>query len=317
MVREEQDTVLHAFCVQFVKQRLQDPGIQPLDGLDLTGKISIVGALIRCFQMDTAKVRIGMDQIQCRPKLSFKIGIDLAGGTFHLDHFKAPQNANSMAQGDRGDHAAGVSVLSLEVRQFHRGALRPEPDAVGRHFSGAASLFIKGVAVQHAVGNGHKFFQNSGIFTTCGQVLPCLLSQVVVGRDQADALDIRTGLDRQLSEGRGAVNDHTGLLLGCAKLRIALQNIHHPESRRSVDTAGTVGEDALFLIGHLAVFQGDDITAIGNITGSKTDAGSSRFHGRAACKPLPGITAKNGKDGSLAACGQGLRAVDGVTHHAL
>ena len=74
--------------------------------------------------------------------------------------------------------------------------------------------------------DAHQVVQHVGIFAAGGQILPDGLAQMVVGRDQADALYVRAALHRDLAECRKAVDHHLRRLLCRAELRIALQNLH-------------------------------------------------------------------------------------------
>ena len=71
-----------------------------------------------------------------------------------------------------------------------------------------------------------------------------------------------------------------------------------------------MGEDALFLQGHVPVLQGHQIAPEGGVAGPQRDAGGGGLHGGAPGKIGPGVAAKDGQNGGLAAGGQGGGAVD-------
>ena len=147
VVREQQDAVLHPLLVQLAEERRQNPGIQPLDGLNLSLQVAVMGALVGSLQMQSAEIRVAVQQGKRRLQLSLEVRVDLAGGALHLDFLKAPQNADAVTQGNGGNHAARMSVLLFKGGQLHGGALRPEPDAVGGHFSLAATFFVERMVV--------------------------------------------------------------------------------------------------------------------------------------------------------------------------
>ena len=208
-------------------------------------------------------------------------------------------------------------ILVPEGVQGHGAALGPEPHAVGGELALGAALLVDGVVVQDLVGQLHQVLQYLGVVVAGGQQGADDLAQVVVGRDEFDAHDVRAGLHRNVPEGSGGMHDHPGLLGSGLEFGVVEQVRDQLNGLVALDGAAGVGEDLLLFKGQVAVFQSDHVAAIRNVTGLELDAGGSSFQRGAAGIAHVGVCAENGQDGGVTAGGQAVGAVDDVAHLAL
>ena len=86
-------------------------------------------------------------------------------------------------------------------------------------------------------------------------------------RDEPDAGYIRLRLNGNVPEGVTEINAHSGILGKLGKLGVIKQLGDYLIGNRAVYRACRVGQNALFLKGHIALLAGDHIAAIGDIAG--------------------------------------------------
>ena len=248
--------------------------------------------------------------------LALIVGVQLAGGAFHLYRLQAAQACDALAEGDGGDDGAVLAILVHEGAQGHAGAFRPEPDAVGGQLALRAAGLVDGVVVQDLVGQLHQVGQGLGVVAAGGQQGADDLAQVVVGRDEVDAGDVHLGLDGDVPEGGGGIDDHAGCFGGFLEVGVVEEVVDELNRLLPLDGTAGVGQDLLLGVGLIPFLQGDHVAAVAHVAGVEVDAGGGSFQGGAAGVALPGVVAEDGQDSGVTAGRETLGAVDDAAHGA-
>ena len=156
VVTEDQDPVIHPLLFHPANKRLHDQAVQLVDGQQLIGQAAVVGGFIGRFQMETHKRIAGQQGILGCLQLTCIVGVYLAGGAFHGDHFQANQNADAVYQRHSADDRTAMAVILHKVGELDGSTFRPEPNTVGRFLTGSPALIVQRQMLQLLVGKCHR-----------------------------------------------------------------------------------------------------------------------------------------------------------------
>ena len=134
MVGADEDAMLR-HAGQEIGERLHDLGIDLLDRLHLLDCITLMARLVRCLDMHADEIGRGQFRDR-RPALRGVVGVEIAGGTLHLQPLPAGERGQPAEQVDGRDHRA-IRAVFLRERLHRRGtAHAPEPDMRGGPLAG-------------------------------------------------------------------------------------------------------------------------------------------------------------------------------------
>ena len=131
MIRQHHHRIGLPALLQISQHRFQDTRVNPLNRRDLSLDIRMVAALIRSFQMNIHKVTPTLEGVDGRRGFPFKIRIQRARRTVHVDALKARTEANALNQVNSRNHRAGKAIELTEKLQRRTFSLAPEPTGGG------------------------------------------------------------------------------------------------------------------------------------------------------------------------------------------